>query len=315
MATKKAVKKTAAKKTGTSMAKWDEELARRAAIAVATAESSSHGGAKQIKTSGGRLQIDGAEIPGNKMNVVILDHCIEHALYEGKYDPDNPQPPIAWALGRDEATLRWDETSIEELAGELTKDSECNQFGSADTGRGKAAKNIQRLMLITEADLDDIPNAEPRMLKVPVMSVKGWNGYVKQVNEMFTRPPIGVLTEISLVPDAKSQFRMQFKLVEELSDEFFGELFPKADSIESDLFQGYEQRDDEEEEQPQRGKAKKAARGVPAQRKNAKVVEARPPLRRPGGKAAAAPQADAKPARGKAAKAAPAGKAAGKRKF
>ena len=255
MATKKAVtKKPAAKKPGKSMVKWDEELLRRSQIAVATADSSS-GGAKTISTKSGVLTVDGAEVPGNKFNVIILDHCIEHAYYEGKYDSDNPQPPAAWALGRDAATLRWDEKSIPEYAGELTKDSDINQFGTADTGRGKAAKNIQRLMLITEHDLEDIETAEARMIKVPVTSVKAWNGYVKRIAESMRRPPLGVITEISLKPDAKSQFRMEFKLVEEVEPEHFEALFAKADGVEADLFRGYEPRDEEEEDQrPQRGR-------------------------------------------------------------
>lgn len=252
MATKKVVTKKPAAKPGKSMVKWDEELLRRSQIAVATADSTS-GGAKTISTKGGVLTVDGAEVPGNKFNVIILDHCIEHAYYAGKYDSDNPQPPDAWALGRDASTLRWDEKSIPEYAGELTKDSDINQFGSAETGRGKAAKNIQRLMLITEHDLEDIGSAEARMLKVPVMSVKGWNGYVKRIAESMRRPPLGVITEISLKPDPKSQWKMEFKLVEEVDAEYFEELFAKADSVEADLFRGYEPRE-EDDEPPQRGR-------------------------------------------------------------
>lgn len=277
MATKKAAKKTtAAKKPGKSMVKWDEELLRRSQIAVATADSSS-GGAKTISTKGGVLTVDGAEVPGNKFNVIILDHCIEHAFYEGKYDPDNPQPPSAFAFGRDANTMRWHESSIEELdgepiRGELTKDSSINQFGTADTGRGKAAKNIQRLMLITESDLEDIATAEPRMLKVPVMSVKGWNGYVKRIAESMRRPPLGVITEISLKPDPKSQWKMEFKLVEEVDESYFEDLFAKADSIESELFRPYEPRDEEEAPPPRRGPAGRAKGGAkrPVQKAAAK---------------------------------------------
>jgi len=294
MATKKAAtKKTAAKKPGKAMVNWSEELAKRAQMAAGIEENVGSGGTF-ISLKGGRLTYQGAEVPGNKMNVVVLDHILEYTYYVDGYDADNPQPPDAYALGRDENTLRWHENSIPEYAGELCKDSDINQWGSAEKGRGKACKNQRRLALLTEdeaADVESIEEATPVFLRIPVTSVKGWAGYVRQLEKTLQRPPLGVVTEISVVPDPKTQFKLQFKLVEAIEDgDVIEALMAKADATELDF--PYAPRE-EEEERPQRGAAKQRGKGG---------------AKRPVQKAAARQQ---RPVVGKAA-----GKAgAGKRKF
>jgi len=259
------VKKTAAtkkapagkKKPGTAMAAWDEKLAKLAEISSGVEDSVSLGGTF-ISCKGGQLSFNGNTIPGNRMNVIILDHILENTYYVDRYDPDNPQPPDAFALGRDEETLTWHEDSIEPYAGTLCKDSDINQWGSADQGRGKACKNSRRLALITEDGLEDVANAEVAMLKIPVTSVKGWAGYVKSLADQLKRPPLGVVTEISLIPDAKTQFKMMFKLIGTIDDgDSIGELIEKRDTVEQALFAPYQPR--EEQAPPPRGARGRAA--------------------------------------------------------
>ena len=263
MATKKApAKKAAVKKpAGKSMVSWNEELAKRAQTAAAIEENVGSGGAF-ISLKGGRMTFNGAEVPGNKMNVVVLDHILEYTYYADGYDADNPQPPDAYALGRDENTLRWHENSIPEYAGELCKDSDINQWGSADKGRGKACKNQRRLALISEddaADVESIEEATPAFLRIPVTSVKGWAGYVRQLEKTLQRPPLGVVTEISVVPDPKSQFKLQFKLVESIEDgDIIEALLAKADATELDF--PYAPREEEDEKPQRRGTGRNAGR-------------------------------------------------------
>lgn len=222
-----------------SLTKWEEQLAAKAAEATAT-EKNAGAGAPRLSVSGGQLQFQGASVPGNKLNVVVLDHCIEYVYYRDRYNPDDPQPPAAYALGRDEDELTWHEDSIPEYAGELCKDSDINQWGSADTGRGKACKNSRRLIMIPEDDLEDIANAESAIFRLPVTSVKNWSRYVRQVADQFSRPPLGVLTELSVVPNAKTQYEVQFRLLGTIDDgETIGQLMELSESLESVLFAGY----------------------------------------------------------------------------
>lgn len=281
-AAKKATARKAPGKPGTGLAKYDEELAR---LAEASADvEASVGGSPYIKTKGGQLEYNGGLIPGNKMNVIVLDHVIEYTYYLDSYDANNPGPPAAYALGRDEKTLTWSDDSVEPYAGTLCADSDINQFGSADTGRGKAAKNSRRLALLPEDALEDIANAEIAMLKVPVTSVKGWAGYVRQLKDTLKKPPLAVITEISLVPDAQTQFKMQFKLIGTIDDgETIGELLAKAKEADHSLMQGYDM-SERPEPKPARGgrgsKVQARGRSVPVAAQKAAAKKSAAPARR-----------------------------------
>src|ERR1039458_4189621 len=91
-------KAQAAKKpgNGTSMVKWEEELARQADIAAAVTGTAS---GTFISFRGGIITVDKNPVPGNKLEAVVLAHCFENSFYEGKYDSDNPVPPICFAFG------------------------------------------------------------------------------------------------------------------------------------------------------------------------------------------------------------------------
>lgn len=315
MATKKqaAPAKKAAKKTsGKSMTVFEEKMKQLAAQAVGT-EASVGGGGTFVSTKSGVLSYNGAEMPNNEMDVVVLDHIIEYVYYGDRFDPDNPQSPLAFAFGRDEDEMVWHTNSIPEYAGELCKDSDINQWGSAETGKGKACKNIRRLAVIPADQIDDLENAEIAYVKVPVTSVKGWAGYVRSLANNLGRPPLGVITRITLVRDEKTQFKMKFEIVDQIEDaaafEGLCELSEKAASEIEFPYAPYE----EPEEKPRRG-AKKAGRNVPVQRQQVRQPAAKQAA---PGRASQRPPAEPAKASGKggkaASKAAPA--AAKKRKF
>lgn len=271
MATKKAIKKTAAaaakpeKKAGTELQPWEQRMAEKAARSVASA-SSSGGSSQSIGTRGGRFSIDGAEVEDNVLEAVILDFLYDVTYYEDDYDPDDIRPPTAFALGRDENELVWHENSHPDFAGKDVADSEVFQWGSADKGRGKAAKSKRRLLLISASDLeDDIAAAEVRKLTVPVTSgKKEWDAYVKQV-AVHGLDPCGVLTEISIVPDPKTQFKLKFKMLGRIDDDYMNEVLDKADSVQSELFAPYSKWDEERDEAPAKpSKALAKGRGKPA---------------------------------------------------
>ena len=92
-------KKAAKKAPGKELASWDEELARRAEVAVKTEESTG-GSSKSISLRGGVFTIDGGVVPDNVINVVVLDHILETTWYREAFDADDIQPPDAFALGR-----------------------------------------------------------------------------------------------------------------------------------------------------------------------------------------------------------------------
>ena len=289
VATKKATKqdpkaKSATKPkpaTGKSLAKWDEELARYADQSAAS-EANAGSGLKSFSLKSGVLSLDDNAMPNNEMAVIVLDHVLENVYYLEDYDPDNPTAPDAYALGRDEDELRWSEDSIAELddgekiAGELCKDSSINQWGSADKGRGKACRNLRRLLMIPAGkitkqgefelidDEEHYATAGAAFMKLPPTSTTNWSNYVKQLAGSLRKPPFAVATRVKVVPDSKSQFKVTFEALEEMPLELMEVLVKRHKEAEQLIMQPYDM-DREEREQPQRRNTR-AAKKAPAKK-------------------------------------------------
>lgn len=202
----------------TALKKWDEELAKYAENKAKEEASVSLG--KFFSVKSGVLSFNGNVIPGNKMNVVVLDSILENHLYEDAYDPDSPASPVCFAFGREDKDMAPHEKSLKPQ-NETCKGCPHNEWGSADKGRGKACKNVRRLALVPESaveDADALDAEETAYLKLSVMNVKGWAAYVQNLSATLKRPPFAVVTEISVVPDAKSQFKISFKYVESINN-------------------------------------------------------------------------------------------------
>jgi len=222
------------KTTGTAIVAWDEKLAARASLAKKA--ESSVGTGSFISMKGGILSYMGNAVPDNKLNLVIIDAVLENDFFEGQYDPTVPQAPACYAFGRDEDEMAPHE-NVEAPFADSCVGCPNNEWGSAEKGKGKACKNVRRLAVITEDALDNgasgVEDAEVAYMKLPVTSVKAWAGYVNQL-AATNKPPLAFVTEVSVVPDATSQFKVQFKVVEEIDDgELIGALLAKADIVEN----------------------------------------------------------------------------------
>lgn len=221
---------------GQAMVKWDEKFAALAKKSTKIADNFA-GGGNFVKLQGGQLQYQGAVVPGNEMDVVVIDHILLNLFYEGRFDSDNPTSPVCFAFGEDAKEMRPHEKSLKPQD-DGNGCSECpnNEWGSADTGRGKACKNSARLALISRGDLEDVANAEVAYLQLPVTSTKLWAGHVRSVDETFKRPPLGVITNVKVVPDKDTQFKVQFKTVELIEDsDVIAALFERYEKVTKEI--------------------------------------------------------------------------------
>ena len=219
----------------TQVTKWDEALAARAQIAKKAEESVSLGNFISLKS--GVMSYNGNAIPGNKLDVIVIDSILENLYFGGAYDPNTPQSPICYAFGRAEDDMAPHEKVAEPFS-EQCSDCQYNEWGSADTGRGKACRNVRRLAVIPADTLDDaqsITDAAVAYLKVPVTSVKAWAEYVNKLSAV-NKPPLAFVTEISVIPDAGTQFKVSFNAVEAIEDgALIGALLAKADIVEQSI--------------------------------------------------------------------------------
>lgn len=235
---------------GTAMVSWQEKLA---AAAARTVEREKPPTSKSIKVSaGGILTMDGAGIPNNALDVVVLEAMDANLFYREEYDSDNPQPPDCYAYGN-----KWDDPDAPMIPHEKVENPispECdgcenNEFGSAAKGRGKACKNTKLVACILADDIDDVDKAEIRVLRMPVTSVRNWSGYAREA--LATRlelPPFAVVTRILGKPHPKNQLEVQFEFVEtlEMTDALYEQLDVKIKVARSIMDQPYEPRAEQE---------------------------------------------------------------------
>ena len=257
--------------TSKALVKWDEQLAKDADIA-ANMEANA-GGGQFFSLKSGVLSWQDAPMPDNQMAVIILDHIFETTYYETEYDADNPTGPTSFAFGRDEATLRWHETSLK-FAGELCKDTEVCQWGTAEKGRGKAAKETRRLAMVPAGnfvngkfklidDPDHYVETAVGFMKLPVTSVKGFAGFVKQAAGALRRPPHGIITKVKVMPDPSNQFKVIFEPIQNVPDELMGAIMKRREEVRATIDFPY-QVGELEDKKPARGKV--AAKGKQARR-------------------------------------------------
>lgn len=245
----------------TDVTRYDEKFA---ALADEYASAERVGG-DFLSTKGGILSFDGEPLPGNQMIVIILDNVTERTFYAGKYDAtaEHNNPPICYAFGRanDEEELAphvsmQNDLSYFEPQNEICRTCPNNEWGSADTGKGKACAERRRIAVLPAGftqqkrgsrdftielidDLDHYKTADIAYLKLNVMSVKDWGRYVTTLASTLRRPPLGVITRVYLEPDPKSTFRVKFEMIEPLPDELIDTIMERHEEAKASIVFGY----------------------------------------------------------------------------
>jgi hypothetical protein len=172
----------------------------------------------------GVLSFNGQPMPDNKMRVVVAASAFENALFISKFDPNNIVSPLCFALAENDEDLKPHDNSFKKQGGEdgMCLGCEHAEWGSdpnSPSGRGKACKSVRRLGLIPEDALfEGLSKAQVAMLRVPVTSVANWATYVHTLAATAKRPVWSVVTEITVKPDPKKQFTVNFEAVDAIND-------------------------------------------------------------------------------------------------
>ncbi len=251
-------------RASTAVAPWQDKLAQEAAEGAASESA----GAEFVSFRGGILSFNGQAIPGNKMNVIVMDSAYEHAWYPNAFDANRPVSPSCYAYGRVESELA---PAIEgDGVPENPQHTDCatcplNEWGSdPDGGKGKACKNQRRLALIDAGVLaannpDAIRAATVVFAKLPVTSGKNFSAFVIQIANVTKRPPYGVVAELSVVQDPRTQFQVKWQFVDLIPDGFIPAIMEKRAKMGEDILFTYPPN----EELPQTPPAKTVAKLPP----------------------------------------------------
>lgn len=205
---------------GTEVVSWKDKLKGYAKEAVTIAEQAGGSGGNFISFKSGQITFNKSPCTGNKLDTIVIAQTFENAYYEDEWDPGNPKPPVCFAFGPNEDEMAPHEKSTSPQASSCAS-CEHNKFGSAEKGKGKACKNVMRLALLPAKPLDVevLSKCDAAYAKLPVTSVKGFATYIQRLSAAHELPPFAFVTQIGTVPDAKSQFKVTFEDIANLSED------------------------------------------------------------------------------------------------
>lgn len=224
--------------------KWEDQLSK---MAQAVAETERVQG-QFVSFKGGMLAYNGQVIPGNKINVIILDHVFENQYYKDRYNPNVIVSPTCYALNRVESQLAPNPDLV--TTAQALSCAECAwaEWGSdPDGGKGKGCKNTRRLAMFADTALETVESlqaAEIVFAKLPVTSVRNWSNYAVQIANVVRRPPLGVITEMSVVPDPKNQFQVRFNYIDTVPDDWMPYILEKKEALADGILFDYPKNDE-----------------------------------------------------------------------
>lgn len=224
----------------TGVVSWQDQLAQ---MAIATAEAEKPSG-NWVSFKGGRLTIGGQSMKDDKVKCIVINSVFENQWYKSKYDPDNPASPSCYAIADLEDDLK---PHPDSEAPQSPTCAECpkNVWGSdPGGGKGKACKNVRRIGLIADNDAanpQSVQKADVAVAKLPVTSVGNWSTYANQIANVLKLPPLAVITEMSVTPNNKTIFQVDFELVDKINDgPVIQALLTKRKDTMSMMYSGYD---------------------------------------------------------------------------
>ena len=161
----------------------------------------------KISIAGKQFRLPDGTTHQGPLYAVILDHRNLNRYYNAPYDPQSNALPECFALSKGFADLS-PQHHQNVPAPQAAACSTCalNAFGSAQTGKGKACRNMVRLAVAASKTTIDTP---PMTLEIPPSALKSWNRHVNDL-ESLGMLPIHVVTEIGFdtaVPYPRPTFK------------------------------------------------------------------------------------------------------------
>lgn len=148
------------------------------------------------------------------LDVIVAAFVSMNQMYEGKYDPKSPVPPVCMAIGTEIADMKPYPKAPKVQSKDGCAPCWANQWKSARIGgNGKQCKNQKMLALLgTSAEMQG--EGPLMILKVSPTGTRFWDNYVTQVlNEVGAL--IKVVTRISFDPNPDVEYpSMRFLMLE-----------------------------------------------------------------------------------------------------
>lgn len=169
----------------------------------------------KISLKSGVMSYGGTPMPGNKVEAIILAAGYRNVYYAGRFDPNNIVNPNCFALSESDEDMVPHENVREKEHETCDGCPKAEWASDPNGGRGKACKQGRRLVLIPANALEEGPEkvktAELAIMDMPVTSVKNYSQFVNTLSVSANVPTYAAVAQISVVPDAKTQFKVMFQ--------------------------------------------------------------------------------------------------------
>ena len=198
------------------------DIATKLAAYAAETQQTEIAAGQFFSTRAAQLSFGGQALPNNAMDVVIVASMFESVYYPEKFNSDKIQPPTCYAFAQAPNGMV---PHPEATTPQAKSCAECPHSKWAtdpvDKKNRKACKEQRRLACMPMSALgsagDNVDAAVVGYLRVPVTSVKHWQAYAQSLAGRG-KPPFAVVTRIKLSPDAKTQMRLDFTHVRDITD-------------------------------------------------------------------------------------------------
>ena len=197
----------------------------------------------------GQLTFAGNPIAGNRMDTVVLESIHERVYFPEKYGTTDNTSPACFAYSQTGEDMA---PHAEASVPQAKRCAECphDKWGTSDNGKGKACREGRRLALLSASDLSDpgkVADGAVGYLRLPVTSVRGFSTYVQGVVGGSNLPLFCFVTRVSVVPDAKTQVKVNFERVGPIQgDDVMEAVFNRATAEAENIQFPYPKRDAEE---------------------------------------------------------------------
>lgn len=233
------------------------EMYRRMAEEYAASERRS---GSTISVKNGVMSVADQPIPGNQFAAVVLDGVRLNTYYPNAYNPAAMDPPVCYAVGRDDASLapHPDMGKDPYFKAQANHCNACpmNEFGTGRTGQGKACTNRRRLFMLlagtynmTNAGLQMTPFMEAShyeqtpflQMTLPPTSLKAWGEYVRGSAAQYQRPMFGLVTRVFLYAHPKhGKEAIGFETMGPIPDQWAPTVFNRFQAATTEIMEGYE---------------------------------------------------------------------------
>jgi hypothetical protein len=215
----------------------------------------------KVSLKAGVMTIGGSPIAGNKLPAIILVAAYRNTFYKGRYDPNNIVNPNCFAFGLSDEGLAPGERVRSPVHATCAGCPNAEWGTDLNGGRGKACKESRRLVMIpasvlgSENPVEAVKTAEMAVVDIPVTSVRNFSQYINVLSTSVGLPMQAVVTEIWPTPDAKSQFKLNFKGINAVpTEEILNAIMLRAPDAERIGLEGYGDSADESTD-PDEGQA------------------------------------------------------------